>query len=832
MTSWQLAVDLGTSFCCAAARHADRVDVLEVNGSRRIPSAVLLLEDGELAAGTYAVNSAGRIPDRYERNPKRYAGRPPMLLGGMPITAARAFQALLELFLAEGRRAFDGALPDALVLTHPVAWAQRRRDVLGEAAAAALPEADLLLVEEPVAAAVHYATEHDLMVNELVSVYDLGGGTFDCVALQATADGFSSVGPPGGDDEIGGERFDEILFEHFGRQLAAADPEGWAAMSTGTTRDALRFRTDLLAEAQLAKEELSEYESAYRVVRGMDRDVTLTRGELQELVGPLVSRTVDLMSATLTRAEIDPSQLKSVFLTGGASRMPLVRDLVRERFGGLTRTWADPKTVVALGAVRLAPTHRLPRRNTPPPVDTPSLEDPPLRPPEPEPDERSQPRPLVSAAIEGGLTLLLGDVFEAALVGDRVYAWAALPGAGGAPGLVRLDAHTGVIDRQLPLDNVLAWAAGDRGLLVAARQGPNTIVSVISPELVIRSSRIVRTPGIPSLSVFGSIGYAAFDTRRPEPVDNTMGLPWGAITMQALLRIDLESLFPRDEPPYVIGVSTNWYVNEDGQRRRLLVPAGAGGWPLVPLGDGGCAVIRGQFNSQLGKRPFRSLDQGIGWHPLDGLRKRRHEAVIPWQLLELIGPAGPGEQRERREPPWWTQVVRVADTWYTATTAGLCLGGVEDAPTLLWPQPPAGAARWLAAPEDALYAIGVDQLLPAGGLRVWALRGTDLVPLVEEPASRPVGHLTASDPLEQVKAHADGTGLLLASTASDGGAAATRVHAFSDGALLGAVSVPGRLEPVGRMGAELWCLYQAEGDPRALRTDAASLVRLPLRDVR
>src|SRR5690349_17375200 len=107
MTSWQLAVDLGTSFCCAATRHAGRVDVLEVNGARRVPSAVLLLETGELAAGSYAVNAAGRAPERYERNPKRYAGRPPMLLGGEPVPASRAFATQLELFLAEGRRAFD-----------------------------------------------------------------------------------------------------------------------------------------------------------------------------------------------------------------------------------------------------------------------------------------------------------------------------------------------------------------------------------------------------------------------------------------------------------------------------------------------------------------------------------------------------------------------------------------------------------------------------------------------------------------------------------------------------------------------------------------------------
>ncbi len=361
MTGWGLGVDLGTSFSTAATWANGRVEVLEVNGARRIPSTVVLSEDGQLLGGVLAQRQASRVPDRVERNPKRYVGRRPMLLGGTPVDVRDALAALLGLFVAEARARFDGTAPGAVVLTHPVAWGTDRRAVLRESAATVLPDAEVVLVEEPVAAAVHYADDHRLRPDDLVAVYDLGGGTFDTAVLTVRdggdgdpAGGFEVVGAPGGDDEIGGEVFDERVLGHFGEQLRRLVPQWWEQATSRPERRWQAAVAALLDEARQAKETLSEYETARQYIPDADVDVTISREEFEGLVGDDVERTMNLMSATLEQPGLRPDRLRGVFLTGGGSRIPLAQAAARERYGKLVRTWADPKTVVALGAARLA----------------------------------------------------------------------------------------------------------------------------------------------------------------------------------------------------------------------------------------------------------------------------------------------------------------------------------------------------------------------------------------------------------------------------------------------------------------------------------------------
>ncbi|MFD0891948.1 Hsp70 family protein, partial [Streptosporangium algeriense] len=90
MAQWCLGVDLGTSFSAGVIAAEGRFDVLEVEGERRIPSAVMLDEHGTLVAGRIAQRGIALNPERVERNPKRYVGRGRMLLGGVPVAVADA----------------------------------------------------------------------------------------------------------------------------------------------------------------------------------------------------------------------------------------------------------------------------------------------------------------------------------------------------------------------------------------------------------------------------------------------------------------------------------------------------------------------------------------------------------------------------------------------------------------------------------------------------------------------------------------------------------------------------------------------------------------------
>jgi len=370
--SWAIGIDFGTSRSAGSMGELDprrlapdrttgkapapimapTVSPLEIEGNRWIPSMVLRTPDGQLVVGAAADNLAGVHPDRLERTPKRSLGTAaPLLLGGEPIDPRDAAAAVMRMIVAEGRLR-QGSDPVGCVVTHPVRWAGVRRAALAEAAKRA-GLGEVQLVEEPVAAAIHYASEH-VELGAHVGVYDLGGGTFDTALLQRTDRGFEVVGVPGGDENIGGENFDHRLFRYFGSCLAEADAELWDQMMTSDDRKWKRAALDLLVQARRAKEALSSYTSTQVFVPVADRDIVVNRSQFEAMIIDDIERTVDLMEDTVIDAGMKIDDLAAIFLVGGSSRVPLVSQMVTERFGSRVITRDEPKGVVALGAARLA----------------------------------------------------------------------------------------------------------------------------------------------------------------------------------------------------------------------------------------------------------------------------------------------------------------------------------------------------------------------------------------------------------------------------------------------------------------------------------------------
>jgi outer membrane protein assembly factor BamB/actin-like ATPase involved in cell morphogenesis len=328
------------------------VDPLEVDGNRWMPSMVLYDPDGNILVGVAADNQAGIYPDRVERTPKRHLGTgAPLVLGGHPVEVPRVVAELLKVFIAEGRLRHGGEPPAHTVLTHPVRWGDERKDALLAAAElAGLPSPQL--VEEPVAAAVHYVSKQ-VEVSEYLGVYDLGGGTFDTAILVRTDHGFETVGAPGGDEQIGGEHFDHKLFQYFGQCLAEDAPEIWDLLMNSDERKWKRAALDLLVEARRAKEALSSYTSAKVFVSSADRDIVITRGQFDDMIREEVESTVAEMDDTIASAGLTSADLKAIFLVGGSSRIPLVVQMMTERFADKIDTRDEPKSVVALGAAAI-----------------------------------------------------------------------------------------------------------------------------------------------------------------------------------------------------------------------------------------------------------------------------------------------------------------------------------------------------------------------------------------------------------------------------------------------------------------------------------------------
>ncbi|MFF5229366.1 PQQ-binding-like beta-propeller repeat protein [Dactylosporangium sp. NPDC000521] len=357
MTNWELAIDFGTSNTTAAVRTPDgRIEVVEVDNSRYVPSVVYLEHDGTMLAGQRASARAAQFPERAERLPKRaLASSTHIRIGGRTVGTAEVVAVVLAKMVAEARRRFQDQPPARVVLTHPAAWGPVAQGRLAEAAriaGLAKPE----FVAEPVAAATYYA-DGKVTPGALIGVYDLGGGTFDTAVLRRTPTGFELVGPPGGDANLGGEDVDEALMEVVGAHAEAVDGPAWLSITTAAGPSAQRDRSALRGDVVSAKHTLSEKPTAYVYVPGLPDEVHLTRRELEQAIAPLLQRTVRELQQTVARAGTRLADLTAVYLTGGASRMPCVSEQVAAALGGrLPTVQGDPKAVVAIGAlIRIAP---------------------------------------------------------------------------------------------------------------------------------------------------------------------------------------------------------------------------------------------------------------------------------------------------------------------------------------------------------------------------------------------------------------------------------------------------------------------------------------------
>ena len=353
---WVLGVDFGTSSTAAALAVSGRVELVEVEGRPRMPSLVFWREGtggatGRLVLGEQAELLAVRAPWCLERTPKRRIGDRVLLLGDQEVRTVDAVGAILRRMAEEAISRRGGELPAEVRLTHPVRWGSTSLGVLRDAARVAGFE-NPVFVPEPVAAAVHFASNR-LSTGEHVAVYDLGGGTFDTAVLRRTERSFEVVGAPGGNEDLGGEDFDERLYRHVGAQLP---PDTWQQLRDGGDRSWAFANAQLLIEARKAKEILStspDYD--LYLPSPIDQDIQLTAAELHDLIHDDLERSVTELERTITAANLKPADISAVYLAGGSSRIPLISRLIERRFGIPPDSLDDPKSAIALGAARLEP---------------------------------------------------------------------------------------------------------------------------------------------------------------------------------------------------------------------------------------------------------------------------------------------------------------------------------------------------------------------------------------------------------------------------------------------------------------------------------------------
>ncbi|MEV0651166.1 Hsp70 family protein [Phytomonospora sp. NPDC050363] len=406
-----LGVDFGTSHTVAVLRRDDgRVEPLMFDGTPLLPSAVFAGPDGVIGVGADAIHAARSDPASFEPHPKRRVDDGTVLLGEREFAVEDLFAAVLAK-VRERCAEVAREVPAAVTLTHPAAWGPRRKRILRAAAGkAGLPQARLL--PEPVAAAAYYVRElrREVAPGAAVVVHDFGGGTFDASVVRRTAEGFEVLAVDGLDD-LGGVDVDEALAQHLRDQYP--DPGAWARLLSPQSPADRRHRRIFREDVRLTKERLSRQSSADLYIPVLERDVHVTRDELETLTTPLLARAVAVTTAVMEEAGVSPVSVAGVFLVGGGSRMPLVATLLHRQLGRAPAITDHIEQIVAHGAILGAGTETTATATAPvapvpaPPQHRPEPAPAITPPPKPAPAKPS-PRPKPRPTLLWALNALLG----------------------------------------------------------------------------------------------------------------------------------------------------------------------------------------------------------------------------------------------------------------------------------------------------------------------------------------------------------------------------------------------------------------------------------------
>lgn len=345
-----LSIDYGTTNTVGVVLGADgRPEPLLFDGAPLLPSAVWLDDTGRLLTGRDALHSARLDPPRFEPTPKQRVDEGELWLGSTAVPVVDTIAAVLSRVQAEATRTV-GASPATVHMTHPARWGRPRLQILLDAAAkAGLPVPEL--VPEPVAAAVYFTQVLGSQIRPggHVVVYDLGAGTLDVAAVVRTADGWRVVDVDGL-DTFGGVDVDAMVIDCVAAAIPGPDHAQWGQLIRPRTVQLLRLSRSLWEDARSAKEMLSRQTSAPLFLPLLDRDVHVTRAELERRAWPRFAEAAELTARLIARCHLRSADAH-LFLVGGSSRIPLVATTLHQATGLAPTALDRPELVVAVGAI-------------------------------------------------------------------------------------------------------------------------------------------------------------------------------------------------------------------------------------------------------------------------------------------------------------------------------------------------------------------------------------------------------------------------------------------------------------------------------------------------
>ncbi len=342
--SYAIGVDLGTTYTAAAVcEPGARARSLKLGDHSDDVPSVLFDRGDDLLFGEKAELRAKSDPTSVVRHAKSRLGTDtPIVAGGREHRPTELLGYSLGWVLEKAAR-LQGEPPASVTLTHPAHWGQHYLSRLAEAAAIAGVENPGFLAE-PEAAGIQYVVSERIGKDELVGVYDLGGGTFDGAILRRTALGFALQGKPTGIDRVGGNVFDDVIFDFVCGNFDVADLEDTAENRTAAyaLRDRCRDAKRLLSEDTVADIPI--------LFPSLNTTIRITRADFESLIHNRVADTIELFHSVVQSAGVTSADLRCVLMVGGSSRIPLVAQLLRASLDCPLAFDVEPKMIVASGA--------------------------------------------------------------------------------------------------------------------------------------------------------------------------------------------------------------------------------------------------------------------------------------------------------------------------------------------------------------------------------------------------------------------------------------------------------------------------------------------------
>jgi molecular chaperone DnaK len=366
-----IGIDLGTTNSCVAVMEGSKAKVVEnAEGGRTTPSMVAFADNGEVLVGQPAKRQSITNPENTIFAIKRLIGRrfddpvtqkdremvPYRIVAGpngdawVEVKGKKYSPSQISAFILtkmkETAEAYLGEKVEQAVITVPAYFSDAQRQATKDAGKIAGLDV-LRIINEPTAAALAYGLEKK--GNGKISVYDLGGGTFD-ISILEIGDGLFEVKSTNGDTFLGGEDFDTRIMDYLADEFRKE-----TGIDLRKDRLALQRLKDAAEKAKIELSSAMETDVNLPFITADQHgpkhlNIRLSRAKLEALVDDLIQRTVGPCKAALKDAGMQASEIAEVVLVGGQTRMPKVQDTVKSLFGREPHKGVNPDEVVAIGA--------------------------------------------------------------------------------------------------------------------------------------------------------------------------------------------------------------------------------------------------------------------------------------------------------------------------------------------------------------------------------------------------------------------------------------------------------------------------------------------------